>query len=1030
MSFIEFNPYLVLFWIFITSFIPGAMLALAILKKHELRLFEKIFIGAAIGLIIPALIAFLLNLAGIMYSFNIAIFSVLVFYIISIYLFWKFKGYEISFDFKPTLDKIVPFVLFIIMFLSFWIRLQAYSPVFHELDPYFYVYSAQQLLTLGIAPFEDKAAWYPEVLGSNHRTGPALYFMEAIWYSFYTTGGEYNNYLLALVSNVYPPLVSAFVAFFVYLLVASYTRRSYGIIAAALVSFMPIFVLKLAAGEIETQPYGFFTLSMFLGLYAIALKFKSKAVSFLAAIAIIALYTGSSSEVVGVVALIIFIPLQSILLFLREKDTKELYNFLIINTIVLVFGLFSGAFLQDFYGGGYISIPTTALFISLASLGFIVSLYIIKDKIKNVEVSTYAFVFLLLFGALLINFTPVGASIKGIALGTLGLAEYNYPLQRTIAEQPPAGSGDYISHLGTIGTRSKDNSNSLLNFLPAAGNTTFKFTVDSLNLVLGSNLNYTGAMYYSGIEIDEQSQRPKPVVFTHLYLLFFIMLFPISCLLAFFRHLKGEKNLFLLFLAIIFPVTVVGLLKAKFVIYLGFVLTIGISFIFAELELVLTKILKKLDFDIIKFEKHTFSVAFLILLTVGVVLSFAEFDNRGFPATKHILSSSTETRFQDNPLALQSKFKDLCSRIKIASGGAEFQPVCEASKDPIGYASKGINYQYNNDLCVLSVIKDPYNYVLKKNTNQPLTEEGSLEELSAAYRCQRVSDYWIESMEWIRYNTESDSRTTSWWDYGHWINFFGQKNTVLRNDHASTNMIGRVAHAYLHGSLDDLKKTMKDYDSKYALFDVEIAGAGIGGKYHALNYLGCAWANRTNVTTDPGTSGCEAEHTWENIYVPLVETPNAACIISDVSNKTGVMSFYGVNRDQFGDIIGLGSPVYCVGKTILANGQESMATYYLDRKYDNGELKLNKAIPLNSGSIADSNGNPVIQSFTMFYTKDPIWIENGEIKDGYEDRKGKYYDSNLYKAFFLKELPGFQLVYESSQRTQFGGNVKIYKLIE
>ena len=169
---------------------------------------------------------------------------------------------------------------------------------------------------------------------------------------------------------------------------------------------------------------------------------------------------------------------------------------------------------------------------------------------------------------------------------------------------------------------------------------------------------------------------------------------------------------------------------------------------------------------------------------------------------------------------------------------------------------------------------------------------------------------------------------------------------------------------------------------------------------------------------------------WENIYVPLAENPNAQCIISEASNKTGIFVFYSLNRDQFGNVIGLGSPAYCMGKTILASGQESIATYYLDRNQENGDLKLNKAFLLGTGTISDSNGNPVVQSFTLLYTKDPIWVENGEVKDGYEDRKGKYYDSNLYKAFFLKELPGYQLVYESSQRTQFGGNVKIYKLAE
>ena len=141
MSLIVFNPYLMLFWIFIISFIPGAMLALALLKKHDLKVFEKVFIGFAIGLVIPSLIAFLTNLVGVHYSFNIAIFSVLVFYIFSIYLFWKSKAYQhLSFnlDLSLTLDnllsKAIPLALIAIMCLSFWIRLQAYSPVFQELD--------------------------------------------------------------------------------------------------------------------------------------------------------------------------------------------------------------------------------------------------------------------------------------------------------------------------------------------------------------------------------------------------------------------------------------------------------------------------------------------------------------------------------------------------------------------------------------------------------------------------------------------------------------------------------------------------------------------------------------------------------------------------------------------------------------------------------------------------------------------------------------------------------------------------------
>ena len=61
----------------------------------------------------------------------------------------------------------------------------------------------------------------------------------------------------------------------------------------------------------------------------------------------------------------------------------------------------------------------------------------------------------------------------------------------------------------------------------------------------------------------------------------------------------------------------------------------------------------------------------------------------------------------------------------------------------------------------------------------------------------------------------------------------------------------------------------------------------------------------------------------------------------------------------------------------------------------------------------------------MFYTKDEIWLESGEVKSGYEDRKGKFYDSNLYKAFFTGDLPGFELAYMTP-----GGDVKIYKIEE
>ncbi len=45
------------------------------------------------------------------------------------------------------------------------------------------------------------------------------------------------------------------------------------------------------------------------------------------------------------------------------------------------------------------------------------------------------------------------------------------------------------------------------------------------------------------------------------------------------------------------------------------------------------------------------------------------------------------------------------------------------------------------------------------------------------------------------------------------------------------------------------------------------------------------------------------------------------------------------------------------------------------------------------------------------------------VASGYEDRKGKFYDSALYRALFLNDLPGFTQVYSTPT-----GAVRIYKI--
>jgi asparagine N-glycosylation enzyme membrane subunit Stt3 len=294
-------------------------------------------------------------------------------------------------------------------------------------------------------------------------------------------------------------------------------------------------------------------------------------------------------------------------------------------------------------------------------------------------------------------------------------------------------------------------------------------------------------------------------------------------------------------------------------------------------------------------------------------------------------------------------------------------------------------------------------------------------------------------MEWIKTNTEPGARITSWWDYGHWINYFGDRNAVIRNEHASTDMIGAVADAYLSSTPSELRAWMLAHDSKYALFDAELilSGNDLGGKYGALNYLSCAYNNETTVAQSPGESACEADQLWETVYVS-----NNPCTLSNLTGKTGFTayrvyagssalpdypSFCMSPQDQntlayCRDII-RAEPAYCAGEVTLADGQRTLATYHLDQTYPNGDLKLNKALmQLPREFPATYHFGPAVE-VTLFYTNEPVWFENGQVVSGYEDRKGRFYDSALYRAFFLNDLPGFRQVYASPD-----GAVKIFKM--
>lgn len=1013
---LSFDPFVLLFWIFLSSFLPGAIFSVSLLKKTGFNLLEKVLIGFGIGLVLPQLLPPILLIFGIKYSFGIALAGIAVFYLMAIALYVKEKPFELKVP-EIKIGPVDEFVkkyavhiaLIVVLLLTFWIRLQSYSPVFQELDPYFYDYSPQQILTLGYNPFNDQTAWYPE-LQVSHRTQPVLSYMESLWYMLYAGGDvqNYSNMLLAVIASVYPPIVAVFSIFFLYLLFSSQYKREYALIGATIASFVPIFLMKTAGGEPEIQPYAFFALPFFFFAYAFAVREKDWKNSIpyivLATIASVAVFMGSSSTSVVFAALIIFLPLQALLLFLKNNP-ERLKSFAITNLAIMVFGVYLSMTVMNLFAAEHPSIssvmPSSTLLVAVILSIFAYALAYLHEKVKDSEMRVYSLIAILIVGLVLFAFTPLKEIVSGFALSTLQVAKYNEPLQRTIAEQGTTGTM-FQSMLGFMAATPEEVASSLIPvtaissilgsvlsvlFLPfsAFSNMFFQFVVMILDGLFGA-----------GIVYDQKANSLLLVVIAMELIAIF------TSLVRFWKSKSDNMTLALLFLAILIPPAIVGILKAKYVIYVGFFFAGGIAMILGEGEFGFSWLASKLAANNIK--KILSAITAIILLS-GVVFAYLQFSHDGLAPA--VLASSSKIRFQDNPLSQKSNLEKICEQTKLS--GSQDELICNAALDPVAYANKGTNYQYNSNLCLISLAANPF---------QPTTQELT----AASFRCQRITDYWIESMEWIRYNTESNSRTTSWWDYGHWINFFGQKNTVLRNEHSSREMIGEVAHGYIDGTTEELISFMKSHDSKYALFDSEllIDGSSMGGKYGALNYLSCARNNETSVSNNPGSSQCEMDHLWETIYVQKTGQYAQECTISKASGKMGYVAYVPTYvYDAAGSIQTKMVQKYCVGLVTLVDGQTTTGTYYLDKTYPNGDLKLNKAL-LKLESDAES-----LAIFTTFYTKDKIWVENGEVKDGYEDRKGKFYDSNLYKAFFLKELPGFDLVFESS-----GGEVKIYKIKE
>jgi asparagine N-glycosylation enzyme membrane subunit Stt3 len=260
----------------------------------------------------------------------------------------------------------------------------------------------------------------------------------------------------------------------------------------------------------------------------------------------------------------------------------------------------------------------------------------------------------------------------------------------------------------------------------------------------------------------------------------------------------------------------------------------------------------------------------------------------------------------------------------------------------------------------------------------------------------RITPDWIEGYKWMRENVPRDARIISWWDYGHWTTFFGERATVLDPNNNYANFDQGVARAFVDGKNSNLYSRMAYHNATHALVDADLIG-----KWGALVFLsGTCSSNESPICpanpeidwrAGPGKSKYEAEHYYE--YITVVG--NCPLSASPVSLPALSSSFGGI---------------YCAGKSELFLLTRTGA---LDEKYK----RSYKIIGRDEVDAAHLDANT---SYLFAVGQNQFINANPDLS--YGGLNNRVFYSAFTRLFFFETLPGFKLIHKTPN-----GQVKIFE---
>lgn len=960
----------------VSIFVPGFFLALALLRKTGLNIIELVITGLIFGLIWPATLtwleSYLINYINA-FSFSLGLFfaNCIFLTIIGLVLcFWQgaFKDFKEEFipkiKFGTNFTHWIWIALLAIMILTFATRMLSIgtAPTFFEFDPYFSMINAQYIVTFGQQLQLDPAAWPAVVGGTNHRIEPIVPYLEAFWYDLANTiGYNYNTFnttLMSYVGSVYPPITAALLVFAIFLLLYKEYNEYIGIIGAGIASAMPVLFSTFIAGEQLLEPWGIFAMFFFLAAYMLAVKNpKSMRLAILAGIAFASNFLGAHYYTVTTGVFVVYILLQGLVDLIRRTSNTDFYkmNGIVILVIAVFYLLFNP------YSSTLENRIPSVLGVPIILAGPIIALLIIA----------------------FMDYVP-----KILAKNKIVFKE---PITNTMQYSWIA----FVIVVSAVGVLLTPIGGPVIQYLTLSSH----FTTPSIPLFM------TVEEYIpTGLTFDFGGQGFGGIgssIFGIPILVWTICTIGTALILLTIIYRKSRTGM--LYLAIAAPLMFAGFSEVKYLPHFGvayimlFCIILGEGVYYVENKFNIfhpskQDELREASGELIPPEAKKPEQGYLISL----ILSIGIFFLAGIIAVFGLVYIALKGTYKGKTAYIWGMVVLFIGLIILSIYSSQSLLFGESSSyvQAFGAAINAAGATSHTQLCsTISSQNNGLGYTLYCNTIQP---------------------YWLNAMAWIRANVGPNApRVLSWWDYGDWINWFGNSNAFLRGDNANaTEDYATAAQLVLDQKYNVTPHTLANFmntnQSKYVLFDTDLIA-----KWQALDFLGCNYVGGTSKAyaiaqgqglpqQQPyllGTSQCEIEHDPEFALIPL-----AVLIQNQTAGLAQNINYYCANSN---------STTPLINTFLVIGGSATNQSVCVDITPDTrGVLKVfnQNGTRLNMYIQASAYMGIINVQGVQFVQYLAIYTPNGP-NDTITNAPSKFYTSNYYKAFILGNLPGFTQVY-------------------